>query len=214
MNESDDPGANYVAFNPNSMWHLNMKSMVSMIKQQLVLLSLLLALHAASVGQRHITRNGTIRFFSEAPLENIEAVNKQVSSALDLETGEFVFRVLMRAFQFEKALMQEHFNDNFVESHNHPNANFVGRVVNLHEIDIGSRTPQEVTVEGRLTIKGVTREISETGSLTWKEGVIMGESVFSILLADYDIRIPAAVSRNISPEIEISVDLELHELDL
>jgi hypothetical protein len=186
--------------------------MVSLMKQ-LLLLSLLLALQAEVVGQRYITRNGTIRFFSEAPLENIEAVNRQVSSALDMETGEFVFRVLMRAFQFEKALMQEHFNDNFVESHKHPNASFEGRVINLHEIDIGAGTPQQVRVEGRLTIKGVTREISEKGSLTRNGDVILGKSVFSILLADYDIRIPAAVSRNISPEIEISVDLELHKLN-
>lgn len=186
--------------------------MIPLIRN-LALLSLLLALHAEAVGQRYITRNGTIRFFSEAPLENIEAVNRQVSSALDLETREFVFRVLMRAFQFEKALMQEHFNDNFVESHKYPNASFEGRVVNLNEAGLVSGSTQQVSVEGRLTIKGVTREIKESGTLTLNGDVITGKSVFTILLADYDIRIPAAVSRNISPEIKISVDLELHQLN-
>jgi hypothetical protein len=87
-----------------------------------------------SIAQTFVTRNGTVRFFSEAPLENIEAVNRQVSSALDAETGEFVFRVVMRSFSFEKALMQQHFNDNFVESHLYPNATFQGQILQIDEL--------------------------------------------------------------------------------
>mgnify|MGYP002152215395 CR=1 FL=1 len=178
-----------------------------------MLIVLLLAGQAELCAQRYITRSGTISFYSEAPLENIEAVNNQVSSALDLETGNFVFRVLMRAFQFEKALMQEHFNDNFLESHNYPNASFEGKVKNLDAGELNSGRTMEVEVDGKLTIKGVTKDVVETGTLVRDGDVIRGKSVFFILLADYGIRIPAAVSRNISPEIQITVDLELHPMN-
>jgi polyisoprenoid-binding protein YceI len=163
--------------------------------------------------QTYVTRTGYIRFYSEAPLENIEAVNRQVNSALNTNTGEFVFQVLMRSFKFEKALMQEHFNENYVESHNFPNASFQGSIENFETIDFASNGIQEVIVEGELTIKDVTKQIKESGTLDIQNDIISGTSVFTILLEDYDISIPSAVSRNIAEEIEITVELELKKID-
>lgn len=160
-------------------------------------------------GQIYITRNGTIRFFSEAPLENIEAINRQVFSALNTENGEFAFRVVMRAFSFEKALMQQHFNDNFVESHNFPNATFEGRIKGIDQIDFSQSGRIEVIVEGDLTIKDVTRTISEQGTLDISDGQIHARSVFMIRPEDYNVGIPSRYARNIAREIEITVELEL-----
>jgi len=71
-----------------------------------------------------------------------------VNAALDTESGDFVFRVLIRSFEFEKALMQEHFNENYLESHKFPNASFQGKVTNLSEIDFTKDGTYEATVEG------------------------------------------------------------------
>jgi len=163
-----------------------------------------------SIAQTFVTRNGTVRFFSEAPLENIEAVNRQVSSALDAETGEFVFRVVMRSFSFEKALMQQHFNDNFVESHKYPNATFQGQILDIGEIDFNSDGEYEVTVEGDLTIKDVTRFISEQGILRIRGDNVIGESKFIVRPEEYNITIPSRFARNISQEIEVTVNVNLN----
>ena len=175
----------------------------------LIILTCVLFFVFEAKGQTYITRNGTIRFFSEAPLENIEAVNRQVNSALDTETGEFVFRVVMRSFSFEKALMQQHFNDNFVESHKYPNATFQGQVLDIGGIDFNSDGEYEVTVEGDLTMKDVTRFISEKGVLCISDGNVMGESVFIIRPEEYNITIPSRYARNIAQEIEVTVNVNL-----
>lgn len=180
------------------------------IKPFILTLIFFLAVWSASC-QVYITRNGTISFFSEAPLENIQAVNNQVSSALDIQTGEFVFRVIMRAFSFEKALMQEHFNDNFVESHLYPNATFEGRIIETTALEERENEEVAVTVEGNLTIKDVTRRIRETGSLSFRNGRIIASSVFMIRPEDYNISIPLRFVRNIAEEIEVTVNLNLTE---
>lgn len=168
----------------------------------------LLAVHVAAA-QVFLTRNGTIRFFSEAPLENIEAVNRQVMSALNTETGEFVFRLPIRSFAFDKALMQEHFNDNFMESHNFPNASFQGVIEEVGSIDLSVPGSYEVTVVGDLTMKDVTKSIREPGTLTVTEGLIEGKAVFVIRPEDYNINIPRRYVRNIASEIEVFVDVAL-----
>ena len=84
--------------------------------------------------QKYITKTGFIRFYSDAPLEKIEALNRQVNAALDITSGDLVFKVLMKSFHFEKALMQEHFNENYVESDKYPNAEFRGKITNLKDI--------------------------------------------------------------------------------
>lgn len=162
--------------------------------------------------QRYLTKNGKISFFSEAPLENIEARNSQVNCALDTQTGDLVFKVLMKSFQFEKALMQEHFNENYVESDTYPNSTFEGKVVNLDEIDFTKNGLYPAEIEGDLTIHGVTKTIREKGTFEILDEKIKGASKFTILLADYDISIPAPVADNIAKEIEISVDIMLEKL--
>jgi len=178
-----------------------------------IIIAAFLMIASVAAGQKYVTKNGTIKFFSDAPLEKIEAVNSQVNSALDSETGDFVFKVLMKSFNFEKALLQEHFNENYVESDKYPNATFVGKITNLSHEELQTDGTFDAIIEGKLTIHGVTKEVSEKGTLTYNDGSIFGKSVFSILLADYKIKIPGAVAKNISETVEITVEVDLDLLN-
>ena len=162
--------------------------------------------------QKYLTRTGSIRFFSKAPLENIEAYNNQVSGILDLETGGMAFTVLMKAFTFEKALMQEHFNEKYVESQLYPKATFKGTVKDFDSFEISSEQ-RHVTVSGKLTIHGVTKDISAPATLMKDtKGNIEGTSVFYIDIQDYQIKVPAAVRKNIADNIEIKVNMLYEEM--
>ncbi len=165
-----------------------------------------------SFAQKYMTKNGHIRFFSSTPLENIEAHNRQVNSALDVSSGDFVFKVLIKSFEFEKALMQEHFNENYMESDKFPNASFNGKVTNISSITLTKDGTYNADVEGKLTIHGVTKDIKEKGTFTVKDGVILGFSKFNVKVADYEIKIPGAVVNNIAESIEVTVDVKLEKL--
>jgi polyisoprenoid-binding protein YceI len=161
--------------------------------------------------QRYFTRTGFVNFFSEAPLENIEAQNNQATCIVDIESGEVVSRVLMNAFQFEKALMQEHFNENYVESDKYPQASFKAQIKNLETLDFESKSKQEVILEGELTIKDVTKKVTIAGEFYIDEDIFYVSSSFIIEPADYNINIPRAVRNNIAKEIEVSLVFKLEE---
>jgi hypothetical protein len=182
------------------------------MKTLFLLISLMLTLVITSQAQRYATKNGYIRFYSDAPLEKIEAINRQVNAALDLKTGDFVFRALMKSFGFEKALMQEHFNENYVESDKFPNATLLGKIVNFSEINTAKEGIYPVTVEGKLTIHGVTKQVTVKGTIEAKGGKLIGKAKFNINLDDYKITVPSAVISNISKNIEISVETVLEIL--
>jgi polyisoprenoid-binding protein YceI len=175
-------------------------------------IAILILAATTTYGQRYITKTGHIWFHSEAPLETIEAHNNQVNSALDLTTGAFVFKVLMKSFIFEKALMQEHFNENYVESDKFPNATFQGKVTNIDDIDFQKEGSYDAEISGELTIHGITNKVDANGTFDVHPDMIAGTSKFTLLIADYNISIPGAVAGKISEEIEINVDLKLKEL--
>ena len=182
------------------------------VAPMLIIAAMLLLVSQMAHAQRFMTRNGTVRFFSEAPLENIEAVNRQVNAAYDAGNGEFVFRVLIRSFQFEKALMQEHFNESYMESHKFPNATFRGTVESHEQVPTAKDGSYPVKVVGELTIKGIARPVEAVGTLQVSGGRVRAQSTFTILLADYGISIPAPVVRNIAREIEITVDVNMEKI--
>lgn len=167
----------------------------------------LTALASTASAQKFLTKNGHIRFYSEAPLENIEADNRQVTSIMDTETGEIVFSLLMKGFHFEKALMEEHFNEKYVHSDKFPKSTFMGKVNGLGESDLDGGSPVKTTVSGELTIHGVTKSITADAEIEMREGKIYARSVFPLTLADYDITIPGVVRDNISKVVEVTVDM-------
>jgi polyisoprenoid-binding protein YceI len=151
------------------------------------------------------TKNGHVDFFSSAPMENIKANNEKVTSVINLTTGEIEFSILNMAFQFKKALMQEHFNENYMESSSYPKSTFKGKLVNLDQVnfDVDGTYPAEVT--GDITIHGVTKNITAKGTITVKDGKFKAESSFMLKPEDFNIKIPSLVRNNIAKEIKVTV---------
>ena len=176
--------------------------------KKIVLLSLL-ALSAFSLkAQKYITRNGFIRFFGETQFETIKADNNQVASILDTQTGEIVFQALMKSFQFEKALMEEHFNENYVESDKYPKAVFKGKIADLSAVDFTKNGVYNVQVQGELSLHNVTKNITVPGTLEVSDKGIEAKSKFQVKPEDYNIEIPSVVRDKIAQEMDVTVDMK------
>ena len=166
----------------------------------------------APAQEKFYTKSGKIIFSSRATLENIEAHNKTVTCVIDSKTGNMQFSVLMKAFEFEKALMQEHFNENYIESHKYPKAEFKGQIINNSDINYSKDGTYKANVKGKLTIHGETRDVETTGILVVKNGKVDADAEFNIELADYKVEIPKVVKDNISKTVRIIVDCNLDPL--
>ncbi|UOG74115.1 YceI family protein [Hymenobacter tibetensis] len=156
---------------------------------------------------KFLTRTGTISFFSATPIEDIEARSQMVGAAVDVQVGQVAFTVPMKSFQFPKSLMQEHFNENYVESEKYPRATFSGRLVNWTAAALPATGPQPVQVEGDLTIHGVTKHIRVPGTLEKQGNRLLVKSKFAVAPADYNIEIPALVRNQIAKSVDVTVNL-------
>lgn len=163
--------------------------------------------------QKYFTRDGEVSFFSEAPLEKIEAHNSKATSVIDISTGRMEFAILIKAFQFEKALMQEHFNENYMESDKYPKATFKGNIANFESLDLTKDGEYEVAVKGDLTIHGETKSIETPGIFVIKGGQISAISTFDVTVADYKIEIPSIVRDNIAKTVTINIAVDYEELN-
>lgn len=155
-----------------------------------------------------ISRTSTTTFYSHAPLEDIEAVNNRTTAALNLEKGEIVVKMLIKHFEFENALMQEHFNENYMESEEFPSAIFKGTLTMDEPIDLNVDGDYEVEVAGTLTIHGVEQPHTGTATITVADRQVSGKAVFIARPKDFDIEIPTVVVRNIAEEIEVTTVLD------
>ena len=153
-----------------------------------------------------------IRFYSEAQLEKIEAINRQVNAALMNPTGDIVFKVLVKSFNFEKAMMQEHFNENYMESDKYSEATFVGKITNIKDINFTKEGTYPAFVEGKMTIHGQTQLMKQKGTLEIKNDAVTARAKFKILLADYKVSIPNTVVNKISRSIEITIEVTMTKL--
>lgn len=182
--------------------------------KKIIILFLIAFTGAVSLqAQRYMTKNGFIKFYSDAPLEKIEAANRQVNAAIDTKTGDFVFKVLMKSFVFPKALMQEHFNENYVESDKYPEAKFIGKITNLKDIDFLKDGIYNALVEGKLTIHNETKDIQAKGTIEVKQDKLNCDSKFNVTVADYKIKIPNTVANNIGKIVEVTVQITLEKLN-
>ncbi|MEJ7912125.1 MAG: YceI family protein [Chitinophagaceae bacterium] len=161
---------------------------------------------------RYFTKSGRIEFSSKAPLEDIEARNKTATAVLETNTGALQFSVLLKGFEFEKALMQEHFNENYVESDKFPKAEFKGSILNNTDISYSKPGTYNTRVKGIFTLHGVSKEITTTGTIKVNVDHLRAESTFNILLSDYAIKLSAIVRDKISNTIKVVVDTKLEPL--
>lgn len=174
------------------------------------IISFFILLSIPSYSQKYLTKTGHIWFVSNAPLETIEAHNRQVNVALNTQNADFIFKVLIKSFEFKNALMQQHFNENYMESDKYPEATFKGKIVNISEINFSKDGSYPAVVEGEMTIHGVTQKIKQTGVLQVKGSQIIATSVFTIALKDYNITIPTAVVKKIAEVVQIQVNVTLN----
>jgi hypothetical protein len=173
---------------------------------------LVLVIGNSAFAQKYFTKSGSVNFFSKTPMENIDATNKKATCVIDSKTGQIEIALLMKAFEFEKALMQEHFNENYVESDKYPKATFKGNITNIASVNFTKDGTYPVDITGKLTMHGVTKDMKTKGSIIVKNGKINATTEFSVLLADYYIEIPAVVEDKIQKSIKISATLWLEQL--
>jgi len=153
--------------------------------------------------------DGHIWFFSQAPIENIEAHNHSVASALNTSNGILAFKVTMNRFEFEKNLMQKHFNENYLETEKYEYAVFKGQINDFNVSMLEGDSELNIVVSGSLTLHGITKNIEENAILIIKGDTIHGSTVFTIRLEDYKIKIPKAVIKNIAEEVDVHVEIDL-----
>ena len=137
-------------------------------------------------------------------MEDIEAVTEAASSLIDLENKVIVIVVPIKSFNFKKKLMQEHFNENYLESDKYPNATFKGKIINW----TGNESKSDAIAEGTLEIHGVIQDVSLSGEINFKNNQLAVSSSFMIRLEDYDIKIPKALFYNIAEEVEVTAKFE------
>ncbi|MFM2207855.1 MAG: hypothetical protein RL213_1830 [Bacteroidota bacterium] len=177
--------------------------------KRFLLLTALLSAFSVSGQIRFYTKKAKVSFDATTPdsPEKIRAQNESAVSVIDATSGAMQFSISMTAFVFEKALMGEHFNENYVESEKFPKAEFKGNVINMKSVDLAKNGTYPVDVKGSLTIHGVTKEVDAKGTLTVMDGAIVaGKSEFKILLSDYKIEVPNLVTDKVSKEARIKID--------
>jgi hypothetical protein len=178
--------------------------------QHVLLISIATCLFIPSMdGQRYYTKVGRVSFLSAASIEKIEATNSNALVVLDASSGNVECSVLIKGFQFAKALMQEHFNENYMESHEYPKGIFKGTITNMQQINLAKDGIYTANLRGALTLHGVTRPLSATGRISVKGGKIAASTAFEVMVSDYNIKIPKVVRENIAEKIMVTVSTDL-----
>jgi len=163
-----------------------------------------------SLAQKFRSTSATVHFFSDAPVEDIEATNLDGQSAFDLSSGEIVFSIPIKSFTFEKSLMQEHFNENYLESDKFPKAFFKGKITNY---DLNQSEIQNASANGVITIHGVEQEISAEGQIKISEKSIEISAKFPIKLEDFKIKIPKVVFYNIAEIVDVTITFNYEKIN-
>ncbi|WP_375415858.1 YceI family protein [uncultured Hymenobacter sp.] len=162
---------------------------------------------AAQAQTKYLTRTGRVTFFSASIMEDIEARNEEAAAAVDLGAAQLAFSIPIRGFKFKRTLMQEHFNENYMESEKYPKSTFSGKFTDLSLETLQLPGAHPVHIEGDLTIHGVTKHISVPASVELKEGHILAFALFTVAPADYAIDVPLLVRDHIAKTVSIRVAL-------
>mgnify|MGYP006280240413 CR=1 FL=1 len=181
-----------------------MKSLVYFITGLLVF-----TISQVNAQERYITDEGHVTFFSDAPLEDITASSNKLRAILDIESGKAIAKISIRSFDFRIRLMEEHFNENFMESEEYPEATFNGKLRNLKSLKTKNSNTSKLPFEGTITIHGVTRPIKDTVNLTYSNSFIKGELMFFLKPEDFDIEIPKILTKKIAEEVKVTVNFNM-----
>jgi hypothetical protein len=150
-----------------------------------------------------VSRTATISFFSSTVVEDIEATSTTASSVLDRKTKDIIFRVNNNSFQFRKKLMQEHFNENYIESDKYPYSEFKGKITD--DVDLSKDGNYTVNVVGNLNVHGVTKSYQTKATLSVSQGVITAKATIRVRIEDHKIKIPTIVFKNIAEFVDVRI---------
>jgi hypothetical protein len=151
----------------------------------------------------YTSKNAALSFFSSTVMEDIEGKSNTASSVLDLKSGNIIFRVANTSFQFKKKLMQEHFNENYIESDKYQFSVFKGKLVQVP--DLSKDGNYNLSAEGSLDLHGVIKSYQTKVELIVNKGIISAKSVFKVRIADHQIKVPSMVFKNIAEYVEVRV---------
>jgi hypothetical protein len=164
-----------------------------------------MAMTIAVVGhaQKYISEKTFVSFYSHATIEDIKAENKKASSVFDTTNGDIAFSVPIKDFVFAKTLMQEHFNEKYMETEKFPKSTFQGKIIGF---DPAKKGKQSVKAEGKITLHGVTRDLDVPGTMEVQGNRILMKSVFVAKLVDYKITRPEIMFQKIAEQVEVTID--------
>jgi len=173
-----------------------------------IIIVCIVLLSQTTFAQKYFTRTGTTHFkASVAAFEPVEATNKSTTAIIKTNTGEIAAQLFITAFKFKVALMEEHFNENYMDSDQYPKATFIGKLKDFSFENLLEE--KEYPLKGILTVRGKKKEINTTANIFFKDGKINLKSNFTVQPQDFDIRIPSVVRNKISEHINISINYEL-----
>lgn len=156
--------------------------------------------------EKMICKTGNITFEASVPaFEEVKATNTNVTVVLNPKTGEIASLALMKGFRFKVALMEEHFNENYIESDKYPKAIFKGKIENFNAGSL-TASPKNFTINGKLELHGKTVAVKTIAKMSQSGSGITLVSDFSVNASDFDISIPAVVKNKVSNKINIQVD--------
>jgi polyisoprenoid-binding protein YceI len=158
---------------------------------------------AVGYGQKYISEKTFVSFYSHAAIEDIKADNAKASSVFDTATGDIAFSVPIKDFVFAKTLMQEHFNEKYMETEKFPKSTFQGKLLGF---DAAKKGPQQVKAQGKLTLHGVARTIDVPGTVEVQGNRIQMKSVFVARLDDYKITRPELMFQKIAEQVDVTID--------
>ena len=171
---------------------------------------MIIAAQSVFAQQNFVTKSGKIGFFSSTPIEDIKAESDKLAGVLSPKTNTVAFQVPIKSFVFAKGLMQEHFNENYMESDKYPFAKFSGTI--RESVDLSKNGDYPVTASGVLTIHGVPQKRVIPGKIYVRNGTVRLVSDFDVACKDHNITIPTLIITKIAEVINVKVDAVLNPL--
>ncbi|WP_298224389.1 YceI family protein [Flavobacterium sp.] len=176
---------------------------------KLLVLAVLLMTSASFAQDKMITKTGKITFEASVPaFEEVKAKNDGVTCVLNVKTGDIASLSLMKGYKFKLALMEEHFNENYVNSDTYPKSTFKGKILNFDASAL-TATAKEYTIKGKLELHGKTNDLTTTAKIRKTESGIEIISTFNVNASDYDIQIPSVVKSKVSNKVSVKTEFLL-----
>ena len=181
--------------------------------KKLILCVCTIALLSNLSAQKFFSKDAKVSFNANSPVEKIEGTNNKGTLIIDAASSKIEAAVLVKGFHFEKALMEEHFNENYMESGKFAKSTFAGEITDFKTVNLSKDGDYKVSIKGKLTMHGVTKDVQSTATLTVKGGAIAkGKASFKALMADYNINIPSVVREKIAKEAKIDIEAIMQQL--